>query len=232
MFLSPGRVLREISNRSIANLLTRTMAKPLIFVLGDDEIALNITKVDRTKLYGSKEIEVVNDLDQPCELATLADDGHTIIGRGGTGLQWLDTNGKWCDKNKLRPVDVHGEEIAPVESSFNHAIKLFDTATVEQYLEHNIRLLYQVEPTSDAIKLDALANELRKGTIFSFPYSYRGGLEADAAFLLMNEDEQIMLAVGNPASICYVTVQSQVAVEDSSAESEDAEGDFMSFDMI
>ncbi|MFO0939222.1 MAG: hypothetical protein U0930_00500 [Pirellulales bacterium] len=209
-----------------------SMAKPLIFRLGDEDIALNINKVDRTKLYGSKEIEAVDEKEQVCELAMLADDGHTMIGRGGTGLLWLDADGKFCDKAALKPVNVHGEEIKPVESSFGQTIKLFDTATVEHYLEHNIRLVYQVEPTSDAINIDALANELRKGTIFTFPYSYRGGLEADAGFLLMNDEDQIMLAVGNPSSIAYITVQNQAAVEEVVEEAEESEGDLMSFDMI
>lgn len=208
------------------------MAKPLVFRLGDEDIALNINKIDRTKLYGSKEVEAVDEHDQVCELATLADDGHTMIGRGGTGLLWLDADGRWCDKSELKPVNVHGEEIKPVESSFGQTIKLFDTASVEQYLEHNIRLVYQVEPTSDAINIDSLANELRKGTIFSFPYSYRGGLEADVGFLLMNEEDQIMLAVGNPSAIAYVTVQNQAAVEEVADEAEESEGDLMSFDMI
>lgn len=212
--------------------IVHRMAKPLIFRLGEDEFPLNINKVDRTKLYGSKEIEAVDENDGPCELATLADDGHTMIGRGGTGLLWLDADGKWCEKSKLKPVDVHGEEIKPVESSFGTTIRLFDTATVEQYLDHNIRLVYQVEPTSDSVNLDVLANELRKGTIFSFPYSYRGGLEADAAFLLMNEEGEIMLCVGNPTSISYITVQSQLTVDDSSTSAEEAEEDLMSFDMI
>lgn len=208
------------------------MAKPLVFRLGEDEIPLNINKVDRTKLYGSKEIEAVDENDQICELATLADDGHTMIGRGGTGLLWLDADGKWCDKTELEPVNVHGELIKPVESSFGQTIQLFDTATVEQYLDHNVRLVYWVEPTSDAVNLDPLANELRKGTIFTFPYSYRGGLEADVAFLLMNEENQIMLAVGNPTSISYITVQNQVVVDESAEAGEETDGDLMSFDMI
>ena len=208
------------------------MAKPLIFRLGDEDLALNINKVDRTKLYGSKEIEAVDEQERVCELATLADDGHTMIGRGGTGLLWIDADGCWRDKAELKPVNVHGEEIQPVESSFGQTIKLFDTATVEFYLEHNIRLVYQIEPASDAVNIDSLANELRMGTIFFFPYSYRGGLEADTAFLLMNEEEQIMLAVGNPTSIAYITVQSQIAVEEVAEDSEEAETDLMSFDMI
>lgn len=217
---------------SCQQVLVLCMAKPLIFRLGEDEFALNINKVDRTKLYGSKEVEAVDEREQVCELATLADDGHTMIGRGGTGLLWLDADGQWCDKSQLKPVDVHGEEIKPVESSFGTTIQLFDTATVEQYLDHNIRLVYQVEPVSEAADLSSLTDALQKGTIFTFAYSYRGGLEADAAFLLMNDENEIMLCVGNPTSIAFITVQSQLAVEENDEAAADAESDLMSFDMI
>jgi hypothetical protein len=208
------------------------MAKPLVFQLGEDEIALNLNKVDRTKLYGSKEVEAVDEHDQVCELATLAADGRTMIGRGGTGLQWLDADGNWCDKSQLRPIDVHGQEIRPVASSFGQIIKLFDTVTTEQYLDHNIRLVYWVEPAADSVNFDTLVDELRRGTVFSFPYSFRGGLEADVGFLLMNEEQQVMLTVGNPAAISFVTVQNQVAVEDQSYDSDDSEDELMSFNMI
>ncbi len=48
-----------------------------------------------------------------CEMATLAEDGHTIIGRGGTGIGYLSADGLWCDKSELQPVDLSGVPIQP-----------------------------------------------------------------------------------------------------------------------
>ncbi len=210
----------------------RTMAKPLIFQLGDQAISLNLNKVDRSKLYGFKELEVVDERDEVCELATLADDGRTIIGRGGTGLCWLDADGAWCDKSKLKPVDLNGDEIKPVASSFSAPIKLFETASPEQLLDHNIRLVYSMESADGEQIAPELFIELERGTIFMFPYSYRGGLEADTAFMLTNEEGEVMLAVGTPTIASFVGLQSQAPVEDDDASSNEDDEDDMSFDMI
>ena len=94
------------------------MAKPLVFQLGESKISFAMIKVDRSKLYGFKEIEALDEADEKCDLATLAGDGCTLIGRGGTGLGWLDADGSWCDKSQLTPIDKDGREIEPVPSSF------------------------------------------------------------------------------------------------------------------
>src|SRR5690606_33312048 len=161
------------------------MAKPLVLQFGDRELAFQINKVDRSKLYGYKEVEALDDHGRKCELATLVGDGRTVVGRGGSGIAQLTADGAWCNKSQLKPVNVEDQEIAPVPSSFSAPIKLFDVATVEEYLRHTIRSAYQMTCEEDVADLRA---ELERGVIFKFPYSYRGGLEADAGFLLMAED--------------------------------------------
>lgn len=204
------------------------MAKPIVFQWGDTDLSFSLAKIDRSKLYGYKEIEVLDEDGNRCELATLADDGRTVVGRGGTGLGCVDADGLWSDKSKLKPVDVEGNEIHPVASSFSAPIKLFETVGVDEYLGHNIRAVYQLE-TEDEI--GSLASELEKGTIFSFPYSYRGGLDADAGFLLMGSDGNTFLAVGNPTKVEFIGLQQTAAMMDDEEEEAD-EMDLMDFDMI
>jgi hypothetical protein len=203
------------------------VAKPLVFQFGDRDIPFSLNKVDRSKLYGYKEMEVLGEDGHRCELATLADDGCTVVGRGGTGIGQLSSDGLWCEKQTLRPVDPDGKEIKPVPSSFNAPIRLFETASVGDYLSHNIRLVYHLTSEND---IGDLLAELKKGTLFSFPYSYRGGLVADAGFLLLGEEDKIFLAVGNPTRLAFVGLQ-QLAVVDEVPEEEE-EVDPMDFDMI
>ena len=203
------------------------MAKPLVFQWGDTDLSFSLAKIDRSKLYGYKEVEVLDEDGSRCELATLADDGRTVVGRGGTGLGYVDADGCWSDKSKLKPVDLEGNEIQGVASSFSAPIKLFETATVDEYLSHNVRLVYQLE-TEDEI--GSLVEELEKGTIFSFPYSYRGGLEADAGFLLAGDDGNLFLAVGDPTKVEFIGLQQTAAVLDEEDEAD--ETDLMDFDMI
>lgn len=213
------------------------MAKPLVFQFGDKEYPLHLSKIDRSKLYGSKEVEVLDDNEELCELATLAEDGRTMIGKGGTGLGWLDADGRWCNKAELKPFNVDGDEIQPVKSSFNASIKLFETTTAEEYLQHNVRLVYSLsfegpsESPDSANDLAELLEALQDGTIFKFPYSYRGGLEADTAFMLLNDEGELILAVGNPTDIFFIGIQASAAPE-SDETSGDAEDSLMDFDMI
>ncbi len=203
------------------------VARPLVFQLGDRDLSFTLNKVDRSKLYGYKEMEALAEDGHRCELATLADDGCTVVSRGGTGIGQLSADGHWCDKQRLKPVDPDGKEITPVPSSFSAPIRLFETASVGDYLNHNIRLVYHV--TSEDNIADLVA-ELKKGTIFSFPYSYRGGLAADAGFLLLGEDDQVFLAVGNPTKLEFIGLQQLPAVDEK--EDDEEEADTMDFDMI
>lgn len=209
------------------------MAKPLILQLGESQFSFAMNKVDRSKLYGSKEVQALDESNEECELATLAGDGCTLIGRGGTGLGWLDVDGNWCTKSDLVPVDKDGNKIEPVKSSFNEPVKLFDTATAEEYLEHNIRLVYAMElqENEEDPSETQLMDELQKGTIFKFPYSYRGGLEADVAFLLTNESGEVMMAVGSHTKVEFIGMSAPAATVDEAA-GEAPETDLMDFDMI
>jgi len=202
------------------------MAKPLVFKFADSELAFSLSKVDRSRLYGYKELEVLDEKGGRCELATLASDGQTIIGKGGTGLCTLSADGHWTEKSQLKPVDLDGKEIQPVSSSYSAPIPLAETATVDEYLQHNIRLVYQLMSEGDVA---SLRQPLAEGKIFKFPYSYRGGLEADAGFLLQGEDGNIFFVVGNPTKVEFVGLAQVSGVEE---ETEAEEADMMDFDMI
>jgi hypothetical protein len=202
------------------------MAKPLVLQFGDRDLPFNMNKVDRSKLYGYKEVEALDDHGRVCELATLVGDGRTVVGKGGSGLGQLDADGCWVEKSALKPVDLEGREIQPVPSSFSVAPKLFETATVEEYLRHTIRSAYQLTCEEEIADLTA---ELERGTIFKFPYSFRGGLEADAAFMLMAEDKSIFMLVGSPTKVEFIGLAQVAAVEEEDA---GEEADMMDFDMI
>lgn len=185
-----------------------------------------MTKVDRSKLYGYKEAEVVDEHDKVCELATLAEDGRTVIGRGGTGIGYLTADGEWSDKTKLTPVNLDGETITPIPSSFSNPIELKKKATLEDLLDHNIRLVYKLEVSAG---VEPLFNELKKGTIYNFEYSYRGGLEPDQGFLLTNEENEIFFLIGDPTSIELIGLKQVIVPAESDQDSDD---DGMDFGMI
>lgn len=205
------------------------MAKPLVLQFGDRDLPFDMAKIDRDKLYGFKKTEAYDLQGRRCELATLTNDGQTMVALGGTGMGYLNSDGEWYSKTDLTAVDAEGKPFEPVASSFLAPIKLFDTATVEDYLQHNIKSIYELNID---VECDDLRQELSKGTIFTFPFSYRGGIEADTAFLLTNEEGTLFLALGVPSKIEFVGLQTTVVSESSSADDEDENDDLMSFDMI
>ena len=213
------------------------MAKPLIFNFADGTLPLSMTKVDRTKLYGYKEIEVLDESQHKCELATLAEDGRTVVGKGGTAMAYLDVDGNWCERNEIKPVNLEGEEMTPVPSSFSAPIELGKKVSSDEYLEHSIRLVYkmelgQAEDENPRPTYDQLCKQLKDGAIFSFPYSYRGGLTADAGFLLMNQNDEVFFVVGERSTVEMLSLQQSAAVASEDVESDASAESLMDFDMI
>ena len=200
------------------------------FEFGGTPLQFEMNKVDRTKLYGYKELEVLDESGEPCELNTLADDGKTLIGKGGTGIGHLTADGDWVEKSDLKPVDLEGKTITPVKSSFSAPIPLKQEITLDDYLDHNIRLIYQLDLVSENADL---LGKLKSGSIFKFDYSFRGGLEADAGLMLMNDDEEIFFLVGDKTSITFKGLQQSAPVATSEETTEDADaGGLMDFGMI
>jgi hypothetical protein len=205
------------------------MPRTLSFNHGGNQVDFEMHKVDRSKLYGFKELLVLDEDGEACELNTLAEDGKTLIGKGGTGIGYVDADGNWIEKSNLTAVDLEGNQIDPVASSFSAPVELSDKADAEDLLNHNIRLIYRLE--SEALD-ETLAAALAEGTIFKFPYSFRGGLEADAGFLMHNDSGEIFFLVGDPSSVEYVGLQQAAATSTEATGDDTSTDDLMDFGMI
>lgn len=201
------------------------MPKQLKFSWENQTVAFDMEKVDRTKLYGTKSLEVFDENGKRCRIVTLAADGRSLIGKGGTGLGQIDADGNWIEKDQMTPIDVEGQEITPVKSSFAADIELTNEVSAEEYLNHKIRLVYQLEAESFP---ESLKQRLTDGTIFKFDYSYRGGLEADAGFLIDNDEGKTFFAVGDPTDVTFKGLQEAAVMVDD----EDLDEDEMDFGMI
>lgn len=203
------------------------MAKPLVVTLGGTEFPLHLSKVERSDLYGYIEIETLDDQGRKCSLATLTDDGKTLIGASGSAFATLSPDGQWLDRKSLRPVDSQGQQVTPVGSSYSAPVALARTATIDEYLSHNIRSVYQISADVD---LGPLLLELKKGSIFQFPYSFRGGLEPDAGFLLLAADGTPFIAIGSPTRLEMVGLPQAAGLAEEDADTED--DDTIDFSMM
>jgi hypothetical protein len=75
-------------------------------------------------------------------------------------------------------------------------------------------------------------DRLRGGAIFKFAYSFRGGLEADTGFLLMNDQMQTFLLVGEATLVDYVGLQQLSPFVDVEEEESDEPSELFDFGMI
>jgi hypothetical protein len=200
------------------------MPRPLTLKYKNKDIVAMPDKVDRSKLYGYIDVEALDSKGRRCTLATLAEDGRTLVGLGGSSFAIISTDGEWLEKAKLRPVDREGRDVKPVGSTYAGPVQIRDTATIGDYLQHNIKNVYALKMDG---QIDELAAELKKGTIFTFKYSFRGGLEYDIAFLLAGADGGVFLCVGKPTTIHFVGLeQSALPDEETQGEAEDEALDF------
>jgi len=199
------------------------MAKPLVLTFGGSAIPFTLSRVERSDLYGYVEIETLDEQGGKCTLATLADDGRSVIPSGSSAFVCLSPEGNWVEKKSLIPTDNQGQRITPVPSSYSAPVPLEKTASIDEYLSHDIRSAYQISSEAD---FGPLLAELKKGTIFQFPYSYRGGLEPDVAFLLLASDGTPFIAIGSPTRLEFVGLAQTAAIASDEENADEEEVDF------
>ena len=209
------------------------MARKLEFEFGGEPFTLAITKVDRSKLYGRVQTETYDAHDQECTLATLARDGRTIIPYGGTASGYVNTEGLWVTRDELIPIDRDGQEIQEVDSSFSKPTLLETEVDIDTFLDHPIRLAYQLDPQTDISQV--LLDKLAAGAIYQFPFSYRGGIYFDPAFLMQGEGNVLWMLIGQKSDIEFVGFE-QAAIcaarAEELGEDDSGETDAFDFDML
>lgn len=204
------------------------MARDLVLSLDGVEFPVKLQKVDRRRLYGDVEIEAFDEHGSPAFLRFLADDGQTIIDRGGTALETVNEDGDSVERGDLIPVDVNGKEIEPVPSSFG-VTNVLKSASIEDYLSLIVKSVYTLDPVSEEDDLKELKDGLSGDNIYQFDFSYRGGVQYDSAFLL-EADKNIFMIVGVPAALEFLKL-SQAATLDE-PEDQDLTVDDLDFELM
>ncbi|MGI8812726.1 MAG: hypothetical protein ACR2IH_09410 [Pyrinomonadaceae bacterium] len=204
------------------------MPKPLILSLDGHEFPVQLSKIDRTKLYGEIEIEAFDEKGNAASLKVLAADGKTLLDKGGTALATLNEEGESISRTELVPVDEDGEAIVPVPSSFGQ-VNVLKRSSTDDYLSQVVKSIYVLESSDDPDGLEFLQSHLSADHIYSFPFSYRGGVEYDSAFVL-GDDANAFMVIGKQAALEYVRLN-QTAVLDTPEEAE-ISADELDFDLL
>lgn len=203
------------------------MARPLVLSLDGQEFQVTLVKIDREKLYGKIDIEAFDEKGRDASLRVLAADGKTLIDKGGTALATITDKGDSIDRNDLVPVNLDGEMIEQVQSSFIQA-NILEPATVEDYFLQIVKSVYILGPYETA-KISDLYDQLSTGQIYTFPFSWRGGVEYDNAFLIGAGGEAFMV-VGKKAEFQFIKLNQAAVLENT--EEEEISADDLDFDLM
>ncbi len=203
------------------------MARPLILSLDGTEFPVTLVKIDRDKLYGRVEIEAFDEKGREASLRVLAADGKTLIDKGGTALATVTDKGDSVDRTELVPVTPEGKKIEQVPSSFNQ-VNVLKSATVEDYFTQIVKSVYVIGPHEDA-DISELHDHLSTERIYTFPFSWRGGVENDNAFLIGSNGDAFMV-VGKQAEFEFVKLNQAAVLE--STEEEEISADDIDFDLL
>ena len=203
------------------------MARNLTLSLDGNEFQVALTRIDRDDLYGKVEIEAFDEKGRPATLKVLASDGKTLIEKGGTALEVLDQNGDSIDRSELVPVDQDGKEITKVESSFN-APNVLKAAKMDDYLGLVVKSVYILDQ-AEGSDIQYLHDNLASRQLFSFEFSYRGGIEYDAAYVL-GDGRDAFMVVGKEGNLEFLNLNQASSL--SSSEEQELSADDISFDLF
>ena len=203
------------------------MARSLILSVDGREFPVQIVKINREDLYGSVEIEAFDEKGKPAELLILAPDGKTLIGKGGTALATLDAKGNSISRTELNVVGANGEELPRVTSSFEQPNEL-RKAEVDDYLSMIVKSVYSIDAAGEE-SIGHLVDLLSDGRIYRFPFSYRGGVEYDDAFVIGN-GKDAFLVIGKQAAMQFAKLGQAAVLEP--IEEEEVSADDLDFDLL
>ncbi len=203
------------------------MPRELVLSLDGREFPVTLIKIDRDKLYGSIEVEAFDEKGREASLRVLAADGKTLIDTGGTALATVNEKGNSVDRTSLSAVDVDGDTIEPVSSSFNEP-NVLKNADIEDYLSQMYKSVYVIQPPENG-DIKYLLDHLDGDQIYTFPFSWRGGLDHDSAFVLGSGDDAFMV-VGKPAEFEFLRLNQAVVLD--SVEEQEISADDIDFDLL
>lgn len=204
------------------------MGKNIHFVIEGKSWSAGISKVDRNKVYGHVE-EIISDSNgELCSVASILEDGQTIIVSGATALKTVDSENKEISKDAIKTVNLDGTDAVLVPSSYDTDAVL-TPGTLDDLFNLEITSVYQLVWEDEAAKLDLIAY-LGTNKVLKFVFNYRADYEgADA--VLITAQNQVFALTGKFLEFQFLENKQVIVLEDTDADAT-VEEDSMDFGML
>ena len=198
------------------------MAKEFTFILGGNAYAAAPVKLERKKIYGWSSLAATNRDGHICTADYISPEVSLMIPAGAAKMATVDENGSIVKKSDLVAFDTDGKELESFPSSFDSPIDLNQTATEEEFLDHEWASVYQIQSPDLATAVGS--------RIFTFPFSYSGGTSLQEGFL-MNCPAGLFLFAGVPVDFTPVSLGEEAVIDEAEEEVVD-DIDELDFSMI
>jgi len=91
------------------------MPRTATLTMRDKSYSVGLKKLDRKKIYGWSKVDIFDDNDQSCSLASIAD-GRYVLPSGSITLAGFNPKGEYIAKSSLIGVDEKGKKVEKVSS--------------------------------------------------------------------------------------------------------------------
>jgi hypothetical protein len=162
------------------------------------ESSFTVTKIERSKLYGSKHRIPVDVHGRECSRASLTRDGLYILPTGGTAMLYLDEHNDVVERDHLHVIDTDGEIMKQGESALSVVLEVAQVVQAAELLEYTITHIYALEPIFLSQELNSLLSD---GAILSMPLP---DLANHRQSFLLGNDNGFFLIVGESTGFEFI----------------------------
>lgn len=199
------------------------MARTIVVSLDGKASSFAFARLERKKLYPTKKRIPLDADGEPCQRATLTDDGSMLVVSGMTGQGYFDETGRWVQTGELVGLDADGNP-APKHPSTLGVAQALTEVEPEALLDAAIGAVYMLDP--DEID-GALQAALDDGKIYRFAFNMRADYHLETGYLLSN-DVGVFALLGDTYDVPWCTLDAPVMPIDDDEDDED-ELDFEMF---
>ncbi len=193
------------------------MGRPIKFNLSGISLEAEITKVDRSKLYGTSTRVVYDENGEECSLSDLYQ-GSAILPKGSISQTLLDSKGNYVSRSDLigfNNLNQKVEKVSSIYSGENNCKKV----TIDEFISANVKSIYQLNIENN--NLENWKKCFLNDEIYCFVFNYREDYEGDDAYILSN-GINFFIIVGKQNSYEYLELNTiSIDVEDEDSTQDD-----------
>jgi hypothetical protein len=192
------------------------MARTIVVSLDGKESSFAFSRLDRKKLYATRKRIPLDADGEPCQRATLTDDGSMLVVSGMTGQGYFDESGRWIQSGELVGLDADGNAVEKQPSTLGTAQPLTEVEP-EALLDAAVDTVYMLEPDEVEGELQAALDD---GKIYRFAFNMRADYHLETAYILANDSGTFVL-LGDTYEVPWCTLDSPVMPIDDDEDDDD-----------